>query len=69
MSKYTITMDYVEFQRLQKFKNDFINLKSRLSKCINKQENTYLINIEELKEIAKEQLPFEIDKGDIFIDV
>lgn len=69
MSQYTISMDYNEFKRFEKAKQDLINLKSRLRGCINKQDNTYLINIRQLKQIAKEQLPYEVDEGDIFIDV
>lgn len=69
MSKYNITMDFLDFQRLEKAKNELINLKSKLRECINKQDNTYLINIRQLKQIAKEQLPYEVDEGDIFIDV
>lgn len=69
MSKYNITMDFLDFQRLEKAKNELINLKSKLRECINKQDNTYLINIRQLKQIAKEQLPYEVDEGDIFVDV
>lgn len=69
MSKYTISMDYIEFQRLEKAKQDLKILKNRLLDCIDKSGETYLIKIEQLKQIAKEQLSFEPDKGDIFIDV
>ena len=69
MSKYTISMDYIEFQRHEKAKNDLKELKLKLQNCIERQDNTYLFDIKQLKQIAKEQLPYEIDEGDIIIDV
>lgn len=69
MSQYTISMDYNEFKRLEKSKQDLQILKSRLLNCIDQRNKPYMINIKQLKEIAKEQLSFIPDEGDIFIDV
>ena len=69
MSQYTISMDYNEFKRFEKAKQELQILKNRLRECINTENIPYMINIKELKKIATEQLLFEVDKGDIFIDV
>lgn len=69
MSQYTISMDYNEFKRFEKAKQELQTLKNRLRVCIDTKNKPYMINIKELKQIAKEQLLFEIDEGDIFIDV
>ena len=69
MSKYKISMDYNEFQRLEKSQKSLTLLCNRLRSCIDYQSKPMMINIKELKKIAIEQLPFEVDEGDIFVDV
>lgn len=69
MSKYTVTMDYNDFERFQKRKKELEELKSKILSCVEYQKDTpIIVHINELKEIALKLLPFEVSSEDIIID-
>ena len=69
MSRYTITMDYNDFERFQKRKKELEDLKSEILSCVEYQKDTpIIVHTNKLKEIALRLLPFEISSEDIIID-
>lgn len=53
MPKYQITMDYLDFQRLEKTKKELQDLKKELADCIEyHHESSPTVDIKKLKNIA-----------------
>lgn len=58
-NEYTVTMPFKEFKRWQKTEQEFEELKNKIKKCYNIDEENEVVTVQitNLKNIGKELLP------------
>lgn len=66
MPKYRITMDYLDFQRLEKAKEELFELKRKLSGCIEYQTGLKPVaDIKKLKKIALDCTDYKFSENEV----
>lgn len=70
MTKYTISMDYKEFEKLKNYEEELKNLKKELSECVSymQQGVPVIIHTKKLNKIALRYIPIEIEPNEVIVN-